>query len=291
MKQLVALIQSLRPRQWIKNTVLFAPLLFSQNLFHKPALAASLAAFGLFCLLSGGLYLLNDLKDLEGDRQHPLKKNRPLASGRLRPLPAVIFAVVLIAASLLGGLAVSRDFFLAQAAYVVLQLLYTFDLKHRVILDVFSIGASFFIRVIAGGAAIRVELSPWLLICTILLSLFLALAKRRHELILLQDEAGGHRKILEEYSPYLLDQMISVVTAATLMSYILYTVSEETVRKFQTTRLIYSIPFVLYGIFRYLYLVHQKTEGGSPEEVLLTDRPLLATVLGWVLAVGLVLYR
>ena len=178
-----------------------------------------------------------------------------------------------------------------MAAYLALQVLYTFYLKHRVILDIFSIGAGFVIRVVSGGLAIGVDLSPWLLICTSLLALFLALAKRRHELVFLKEGAAEHRQILKEYSTYLLDQMIGVVTATTLMSYALYTISEETIKKFGTANLIYTIPFVLYGIFRYLYLVHHKIEGGRPEEVLLTDRPLLLTVLGWTLTVIFVLYK
>jgi 4-hydroxybenzoate polyprenyltransferase len=177
-----------------------------------------------------------------------------------------------------------------MAAYALLQILYTFSLKHQVILDIFCIAAGFVLRVVAGGLAIGVQLSPWLFICTSLLSLFLAMAKRRHELVFLKEGATDHRQILKEYSPYLLDQMMGVVTATTVMSYALYTISEETVAKFQTTNLIYTLPFVLYGIFRYLYLVHQKVEGGRPEEVLLTDRPLLVTVVGWTIAVLLVLY-
>ena len=285
------LFLSLRPKQWIKNVALFAPLLFSQNLFNKPLLFKTLEAFGLFCLLTGSVYIINDLKDLKEDRLHPVKRNRPLASGRVSPTLAGIIVLIVLAVSFMGAWKLSLPFFKVLMAYLLLQIVYTFSLKHQVILDIFSIAAGFVLRVVAGGLAIGVQLSPWLLICTTLLSLFLAMAKRRHELIFLKEEASDHRQILKEYSPYLLDQMMGVVTATTLMSYALYTISEETVSKFHTSNLIFTIPFVLYGIFRYLYLVHHKVEGGHPEDILLTDRPLLLTVLGWTITVLVVLYR
>ncbi len=281
----------MRPKQWVKNGALFAPLLFSQNLFNPSLFLKTLEAFGLFCLLAGSVYIINDLKDLKEDRLHPVKQTRPLASGKVKPILAGIFALVALAVSLIGGLEISSLFFYTLVAYLLLQTAYTFYLKHQVILDIFSIAAGFVLRVVAGGLAIKVQLSPWLFICTTLLSLFLAMAKRRHELVLLREDAAEHRQILKEYSPYLLDQMMGVVTATTVMSYALYTISEETVAKFHTTNLIFTLPFVLYGIFRYLYLVHQKIEGGRPEEILLTDRPLLFTVLCWSVTVFVVLYH
>ncbi|MBI5606267.1 MAG: decaprenyl-phosphate phosphoribosyltransferase [Deltaproteobacteria bacterium] len=288
---LKGLFLSLRPKQWIKNGALFAPLLFSQNLFNRPLLIKTLEAFVLFCLLAGSVYIINDLKDLKEDRLHPTKRNRPLASGKVRPAWALIFAVVIMAVSFIGGWAISLPFLEILGAYLLLQVIYTFSLKNQVILDIFSIAAGFVLRVVAGGLAIGVQLSPWLFICTTLLSLFLAMAKRRHELVLLKEDATEHRQILKEYSPYLLDQMMGVVTATTVMSYALYTISEETIAKFHTANLIFTLPFVLYGIFRYLYLVHQKVEGGRPEEILLTDRPLLLTILGWTITVLVVLYH
>ncbi len=285
------LFLSLRPKQWIKNGALFAPLLFSQNLLNGPLFIKTLEAFGLFCLLTGAVYILNDLKDLKEDRQHPVKRNRPLASGRVNPTLAGIIAFLILILSFLIGWRISIRLTQIMAAYLLLQILYTLYLKHLVILDIFSIAAGFVFRVVAGGLAIGVQLSPWLLICTMLLSLFLAMAKRRHELVFLKEDAADHRGILKEYSPYLLDQMMGVVTATTVMSYALYTISEETIAKFHTPNLIFTVPFVLYGIFRYLYLVHQKVEGGRPEEILLTDRPLLLTVLGWTITVLVVLYR
>jgi 4-hydroxybenzoate polyprenyltransferase len=291
LKVLGNLFLSLRPKQWIKNGAIFAPLLFSQNLLKAAAFYQVLEAFVLFCLLAGGVYLMNDLKDLPEDRLHPVKSRRPIASGKIKPSLAGAVAVILIGVSLTGGWKLSPSFFWCMIGYLILQICYTLWLKHQVILDIFSIGAGFVLRVVSGGLAINVQLSPWLLVCTSLLSLFLAMAKRRHELILLKDNAAEHRQILKEYSPYLLDQMIGVVTATTLISYALYTISEETIRKFGTSNLIYTLPFVLYGIFRYLYLVHQKIEGGRPEEILLSDRPLLLTVLGWTITVIIVLYR
>lgn len=285
------LFLSMRPKQWIKNGALFAPLLFSQNLFNRPLFLKTLEAFGLFCLLAGSVYIINDLKDLKEDRLHPIKRKRPLASGQVSPTLAGVIALVALTVSLIKGWELSVPFFKILMAYLLLQIAYTFFLKQQVILDIFSIAAGFVLRVVAGGLAIGVQLSPWLFICTTLLALFLAMAKRRHELVLLREEATEHRQILKEYSPYLLDQMMGVVTATTVMSYALYTISEETVAKFHTANLIFTLPFVLYGIFRYLYLVHQKVEGGRPEEILLTDRPLLLTVLGWTVTVFIVLYR
>ena len=222
---------------------------------------------------------------------HPVKSKRPLASGRLKPPAAIISFFLLLVLSL--GISLSflnLNFILMTGAYIFLQIIYSTVLKHVVIIDVFSIAVGFLLRVIAGAEVIEVTFSTWLLFCTILLSLFLALSKRRHELILLEDNAIHHRKILFEYSPELLDQMISVVTTATVIAYILYTVSEDTVIKFGTDKLKYTVPFVLYGIFRYLYLIHQKSEGGSPEKVLLNDRPLLYGVLIYGLTVCLILY-
>ena len=285
----IALLQALRAHQWIKNLFVFAPLLFSQNLTNRPLLMAAARAFAAFCLISSAQYVFNDIRDVEEDRAHPVKSRRPLASGRISRGTAV----GLLAGMALGGFAVAatvnRTFLLVAAGYFVLQVLYTVWLKHVVILDVFIIAAGFLIRVVAGGVAIGVEVSSWLLICTILLSLFLALGKRRYELTLLQEDAASHRPILREYNPYLLDQMISVVTASTFVAYCLYTISAETVEKFGTKNLIFTIPFVLYGIFRYLYLIHQKKEGGTPEALVVRDKPLLLDIFLWVLAAAAIL--
>jgi 4-hydroxybenzoate polyprenyltransferase len=286
----IEIVKSLRIKQWIKNLIIFAPLIFSENVFDTNLLLKSILAFVLFCLVSGAAYILNDIKDLEEDRLHPLKSKRPLASGRLKKSQALFTFFFLVIISLMGAFLINISFCIALGGYLVLQVSYSFWLKHVVILDVFLIATGFLIRVIAGGLVIEVQLSPWLFICTILLSLFLALSKRRHELILLNESAGIHRPILKEYNPHLLDQMIAVVTASTVISYCLYTISSETIEKFGTKNLIFTVPFVLYGIFRYLYLVHQKNEGGSPELLIITDKPLLIAVFLWIATAIAIIY-
>jgi len=236
------------------------------------------------------VYLINDVADREADRVHPLKRNRPIASGTVSPGLAIATAAMLALVGLGGAWLLRPGFALVALAYVTLLALYSGPLKHVVIIDVLTIAIGFVLRASAGAVAIDVPISHWLLILTILLALFLALSKRRHELVLLADGATGHRRILEEYSPYLLDQMIAVVTASTLISYVIYTVSPETVQKFHTDYLGLTLVFPLYGIFRYLYLVHQKEGGGSPADMLLNDRPLLACVALWAVAVAAILY-
>ena len=283
-----AFIAALRPHQWTKNLLVFAPLALSKHLLDLDALLRAALAFALFCGLSGTVYLINDVVDLERDRLHPKKRLRPLASGALSVGAARVGAIAL-GLSCLGLSALLGQAFLTSAAlYLALNLFYSFRLKHVVILDVISISLGFVLRPVAGALAISVQFSDWLLVCTLLLALFLALAKRRHELVTL--EGTGHREILAEYSPYLLDQMIAVVTASCLMAYAFYTLAPETVEKYRTDRLSWTIPFVLYGIFRYLYLVHGKEEGGSPTDLLLTDRPLLADVALWAAALVAIVY-
>ena len=287
----VSLLLSLRPDQWTKNLLVFAGLLFGQRLFDPKAVGEAVAAFVIFCALSGVVYLINDVVDRDSDRQHPLKSRRPIASGAVSVPLALGTALVLGAAALAAAFALGLRFAAVAIAYVALLALYSVVLKHRVIIDVLTIAVGFVLRAVAGAVAIEVEISHWLLVCTILLALFIALAKRRHELVLLADGAASHRKILGEYSPYLLDQMISVVTASTLVAYMFYTISPETEQKFGTTSLWMTIPFPLYGIFRYLYLVHRREGGGSPAELLVSDRPLLVCVALWVLVVVLLIYR
>jgi 4-hydroxybenzoate polyprenyltransferase len=270
--------------------VVFAALAFSKHLFERGPLLRSLLAFALFCALSGAVYLLNDVADVERDRLHPVKRARPIASGALAVRTAVMIAVGLGLAALGGSWLLGPAFLASAASYLVLNLLYSFWLKEVVIVDVLAVSLGFVIRAVAGGVAIGVAVSDWLLICTVLLALFLTLSKRRHELTSLSGAASNHRAILAEYSPYLLDQMIGVVTASCLMAYAFYTTADETRQKFETDRLAWTIPFVLYGIFRYLYLVHQKEKGGSPTDVLLTDRPLLAAVALWAAAVVAIVY-
>jgi 4-hydroxybenzoate polyprenyltransferase len=285
------IFHSLRPGQWTKNLVVFAGLLFGRRLFDRVALVEAVAAFVVFCVVSGVVYLVNDIADRESDRLHPLKARRPIASGAL-PVPiAAAAAVALGSVGLVAAYAIGRPFAGVALAYLCLQILYSGPLKHIVIIDVLTIAIGFVLRAVGGAVAVNVEISHWLLVCTILLALFIALAKRRHEIVLLAGSAPTHRPILGEYSPYLLDQMIGVVTASTLISYVFYTISPETQAKFGTPWLGLTIPFPLYGIFRYLYLVHQREGGGSPADLLLTDRPLLACVALWALAVALIIYR
>jgi 4-hydroxybenzoate polyprenyltransferase len=284
------LLAALRPRQWVKNLLVLAPILFAQSLFDAEAVARGLLAFVLFCLVSSGGYLVNDIRDLEQDRLHPLKQKRPLAAATLRVSTAILAAAVLLLAGVAGAFALGGAFALAVAAYCVVNLAYTFALKHVVIVDVFAIAAGFVLRAVAGALAIRVVMSNWLLVCTTLLALFLGFSKRRYELLLLKEDAGHHRQVLEEYSPLFLDMMIGIVTASTVMSYTLYTISDETHQRFHTRGLLLTVPFVLYGIFRYLYLVYHRDGGGDPTETFFTDGATMVNLLLWTASVVLVLY-
>jgi 4-hydroxybenzoate polyprenyltransferase len=284
------LFLSLRPGQWSKNLFVFAGLIFGLQLTSGRAVLLATATFAIFCALSGTVYLFNDVADRDADTRHPLKSRRPIAAGLVSTRTAIITAGFLGVIALQASIVISPALGLVSGGYLVLLLAYSAALKHVVILDVLVISAGFVLRAAAGAVAIAVPISPWLLVCTTLLALFLALSKRRHELTLLAGDATEHRPILGEYSPYLLDQMIGVVTASTLMAYAFYATSPETAEKFGTDRLAWTIPFVLYGIFRYLYLVHQKRGGGSPAALLLTDKPLLACVALWAVSIVALLY-
>jgi len=283
------LIVSMRPKQWTKNIFLFAALIFDLKLFDPALLGKTIAAFALFCLLSSTVYLINDLADIERDRLHPTKRNRPLPAGRL-PLPwAIGAAIVLAAISLPLSFYLDLAFGLIALSYLLLQVAYSFGLKNVVILDVMTVAAGFVLRVAAGAVVAQAErFSPWLYVCTTLLALFIALGRRREELILLEDNANQHRKILEEYSPAFIDEMLNVVTAATIIAYSLYTFSAENLPANKSMML--TIPFVIYGLLRYLYLIHQKNMGGSPEEIVLKDIPLLVNNLLWGLTAVIILY-
>jgi len=284
----------MRPHQWTKNLAVFAALVFAQKLgIRGDELAATLsavAAFFLFCAASSATYLLNDVCDVERDRRHPRKCRRPIASGELSVKTALIASAILAAVAVGGGLALRPMFGATVAAYLALQLGYSLVLKHAVILDVLCIAASFVLRADAGAVAIDVTFSSWLMICAGLLALFLALAKRRHEIAKV-DDAVNHRRSLAEYTPQMLDQMISAVTGATLVAYCIYTVSPATTAKFGTDGLKYTIPFVLYGLFRYLYLVYSKDGGGSPSRHLLTDKPLLVDIFLYAAASAWIVSR
>ena len=281
----------MRPGQWTKNLFVFAALVFAQRLNDRPAVVRATIAFVTFCALSSTVYLINDVLDREQDRYHPLKAHRPVASGALSATVAIAAAGVIGVASMIVALALGWQFFQTASGYLVLLIAYSAFLKHIVILDVLTIAAGFTLRAAAGAAAIAVPISHWLLVCTTLLALFIALSKRRHELTLLTESAGDHRAILGDYTPYLLDQMISVVTASTLIAYAFYTISPETTQKFGTDLLSLTIPFPLYGIFRYLYLVHRRDMGGSPAELVVNDGPLMLCVALWALSVIAIIYR
>lgn len=284
------LVKSLRPAQWAKNLFVLAPAVFSSLLMHPEILVRAALALAAFCLASSSVYLVNDLRDREEDRRHPLKRFRPLAAGTLK-VPTAVAAVVVLA-----GLAAAISVWLGPSfsailgAYLLLNVLYTFRLKHMVILDVMSISLGFVLRVEAGAVAAQVEVSRWLLLCTIFLALFLAFSKRRHEITLLAGAAAGQRRVLDQYSPAFLDQMINVVTASAVVSYALYSVAPETVQKYNTRDLVYTIPMVLYGIFRYLYLMYQQPGERNPTEAILRDPPFLINMALWGAAVVWIVY-
>lgn len=294
MAMLWHLFRALRPKQWSKNLLLYGSFLFNLNKLWQPwspemwtyLLQATLGML-VFCALSSGVYLLNDVRDIEQDRRHPQKRNRPLASGAIPVWLGVVTALALLIGSLLYAVKLSPSFAASLGIYLVLQVLYTLWWKHVVILDVFVIAAGFVLRAVAGALVIHSWISPWLYIVTFLGALFLGLCKRRHELRLLDADAAAHRRILAEYTPQLLDQMISVTTASTIMAYSLYTFTADGLPR--SHAMMATIPHVLYGLFRYLYLTYRHDQGGSPEEILLRDRPLNLVIVLWLGTVALVL--
>lgn len=279
----------MRPRQWPKNAFVFVALVFDRKLFDLPSVINTVIAFVLLCLTSGAVYLMNDLADIESDRQHPTKKHRPLPSGRLSPKVAAAAAVGLSVASVIAGYFVAPALAFILLAYLLIQIAYTFRLKHMVLLDVMAISAGFILRIAAGVAVIEVErFSPWLYVFGGFLALFMALGKRRQELEMLGDGAGNHRAILDDYTLELIDLLLMIVTTSAVVSYSLYTFLSEGLPDNHVMML--TIPFVLYGIFRYLYLIHVRGEGGAPEEILLRDRPMQITLLLCGLVVVAALY-
>ncbi|RPJ47170.1 MAG: decaprenyl-phosphate phosphoribosyltransferase [Candidatus Latescibacterota bacterium] len=291
-----AFIESLRVREWSKNLLLFAGVMFSHHFFDPAYLARAAAGFFLFSFVASSIYLLNDLRDREQDLLHPKKKNRPIASGRLGAGAALAGAFALAIPSLAAGFFLSRGFGISLLIYFALNVAYTLRLKEVVLLDVLSISVGFVIRAIAGVEALKgidadVLISPWLLVCTFFAALFLAVCKRRSELVLLEKGAASHRASLEQYSLALADQITAVTAGITVLSFSLYTIWPDTVAKFGTSSLIYTVPFVVYGLFRYMYLAHEKGLGGHPAEVLFADKPLLVNLLLWAGAVLYILYR
>ena len=291
-----ALLIELRPKQWTKNLLLFAGVLFSRHATEGDRLVRALSAFVLFCCLSSVVYLVNDIFDLEADRAHPLKRNRPLASGTLSIQSAIATAVLLGGVGIIGSFLLNLRFGILAACYLGLMIAYSLRLKHLVILDILLVAIGFVMRAIGGIWAIeypgeRIVITPWFITCILFLALFIAICKRRHELLLLNDTAFAHRKVLNEYSQPLLDQMVSVSTAATVLSYALYVtlgVRAEAAQHYDY--MIFTLPFVLYGIFRYLYLVYKREEGGAPEVLLLQDPPMILNILLWLGAMLYIFY-
>jgi 4-hydroxybenzoate polyprenyltransferase len=282
------LIRSTRPRQWIKNGFVFGALIFASKLAHPDLVMRAVAAFALFCTLSGAIYLLNDVSDREADRRHPLKAMRPIASGRVSVTAAVVSAGILLVGGVGLSFLLNFRFGLIALGYVVLMALYTGYLKHLVLIDVFAIGGGFVLRAAGGAAAISVSISPWLYLCTILLSLFLGFGKRRHELLLLEGGAGVHRKNLDEYTAPLLDNFITIVAGATIIAYSMYTFFASAVPR--NHAMMITIPFVLYGVFRYLLIVHRTDVAGAPEEAVWRDGPLLVDLVLWAIASSVILH-
>ncbi|MEC0256060.1 decaprenyl-phosphate phosphoribosyltransferase [Paenibacillus lautus] len=280
------LFRQLRPKQWTKNLLIFAAPLFSFEGVNPGVLFDTLIGFFLLSFVSGCVYIVNDYADREADRNHPVKKYRPMASGALPPKLAIVFGALLLIASLAVSYLLNPLFTVLLVLYFAMNVAYSFRLKHVVIIDIMIIAAGFVLRAIAGGLVIHVPFTPWFLLCTMLLSLFLAIGKRRHELHLLQHDKGSHRKVLDQYSFDLLDQMGSIVTTATIISYSLFTFTSG-----RTVHLMWTIPFVIYGMFRYLYLIHIEKKGGAPDRVLLEDTHILVTVILYVISViGILVY-
>jgi 4-hydroxybenzoate polyprenyltransferase len=292
-KQLLFTVQSMRPSQWTKNLVVFAGLVFSRNLLNGEFVVTSVQAYAVFCLLSGMIYLVNDIVDLENDKLHDRKKLRPLPSGRLKIPVAIAASIIITIVALVLAWFIGRGFFIVAVVFLGLNTLYTFALKGVVLLDVLSISISFILRAIGGVEALRgldpsIEISPWLLICTLFLALFLGFCKRRQELISMK-EAHAHRKTLREYSPALLDQLVGITAGGSVLSYAIYTIWPDTVDKFGTANLVYTVPIVLLGVMRYLYLVYSKQMGGSPSDLLLQEKFMLITVVVWIVLVVAIL--
>lgn len=281
------LIRSMRPIQWVKNTVVFAGVIFARH-FDRPAdLLMAAAAFAIFCALASGVYLLNDIRDRAADSAHPQKRNRPIAAGRVSVLLAAGTSLVLLTGGLAAASLITIPFLITCALYVALNVAYSVVLKRVPLIDVMSVALGFVLRAVGGAEAVSVAISPWLVVCTLLLALFLGFGKRRWEVEALGGEAIRHRSALAGYSAHLLDQLIAVTTASAVVAYAVYTLSPDTQEKFGTSQLIWTLPFVIYGVFRYLYLIHGQHEGGNPTRALLTDVPILVNVALWM---GTVLY-
>jgi len=286
---LINLLKTMRPKQWLKNVFIFTALVFDEKLFTPSPLLKTIAAFILFCLISSAVYLINDIVDIEKDRQHPTKRLRPLPSGQLKPSVAIAAAVLIPLATLPLAFLLDLSFGFVALAYLLTMIVYSFVLKNIIIVDVLTVAAGFVLRVAAGAIIVEAErFSPWLYIGMTLVALFIGIGRRRHELVLLGEDANEHRASLDEYSLPLLDQMTAVVTSATIIAYSLYTFSAPNLPPNHAMML--TIPFVLYCLFRYLYLIHVQSKGGTPEEIFLSDLPMMIALGLWALAVIAILY-
>ena len=290
MKQIKYFFITLRPYQWTKNLVVFTALIFSGHLFLVNDVKISVLTFMLFCLVAGGVYGLNDILDRKEDINHPDKKQRPLAARHITPQFVFWGSLFVSVIGILGSYFINIQVTIILFIYFILMILYSMKLKHIVIIDLIIVALAFVLRAVAGAVAIKVAISPWLLVCAFFLALFLVLGKRRNELIILKENSVNHRKILGEYNSKLLDQMIATATATSIMSYVLYIMDSNTIAKFHTRNLIYTIPFVVWGIFRYLYLIYKKEIGGSPEKILINDKGVLLPVMLWSVLVAVILY-
>jgi len=292
MNLFIAYFKLMRPAHWVKNGFVLMPLVFSGHLFFLEDLLRATEMFLAFCVVASATYVLNDYVDMEQDRIHPIKKNRPLARGDISPSSALVITAAILALLFAAAFAlnVPRFDIICLATYVILQVLYSVKLKHVVILDVLTISAGFLLRVLAGAAAISVAVSSWLILCTLSVAIFLALGKRRHEVLILTQEAANHRPVLENYNVLLLDQLVQVVTTSTFIFYCLYCVRGNPDMGSQSEKLLFTIPFVTYGIFRYMYLIYYREEGGSPTALLLTDPPLLICAILWLVTFISIIY-
>jgi len=285
-----SLVISLRPYQWIKNLLVFSGLIFSRSLFDREAIELSFTAFVLFCMASSSIYLLNDLKDLEQDRIHPEKRLRPLAAGKIRPGIAILMMIILLSCSEILAWSLQPKFAFVMNIYLFMNFAYSFGLKKIVIVDVIIVAMGFLLRAIAGAVVIGVQPSHWLILCTLMLALLLSLGKRRSELTLLNDSAHNHRQSLGKYSIQYLDMIMSLAGSASIITYALYTMSEETIHRVGSSILIYTTPLVIYGVFRYFYLVYNGNKSADPTRLLITDIPLILSIILWIVLVCIFIY-
>jgi 4-hydroxybenzoate polyprenyltransferase len=285
-----AILKLIRPYQWSKNVLLFGGLIFSGSLTNIHTIIISFLAFIIFCLTSSSVYILNDILDLERDKLHPLKKDRPLAAGIIKTPLAILLLVLFLGISLTGAFLLDFSFSLILIAYFIINLFYSLGLKKIVILDVMIVSAGFLLRAIAGCEVINVRPSPWLFLCSLVLALFISFGKRRNEMYILGEEASKHRLNLQEYSMYFLDMMMTICATATIVTYSLYTMAADTLIRFKTVNLIYTTPFVMFGVFRYFFLVQQKNSGGDPTRLLIKDSPSKINVVLWILSVAFIIY-